>query len=88
MRYAKEYTSLCLLGRGDCVSLLMKVSSRLNNSGAAQAVAPAFASVYTHDRLVNPPNITERPKSVSMALSSLLIRTLSFRRRQSSMCPV
>ena len=68
MMHAKEYMSLFVLSFG--------VSSE-SNSGADQRLGPIFPSVYVHDKLTKPPNITERPKSVSKALPSLLIRTLN-----------
>jgi hypothetical protein len=71
MIHAKEYVSLSVLGCGDGYP---------SNSGAAQAIAPVFPSEYLHDTLVKPPNMTERPKSVSTAFPSLLIRTLCFRK--------
>jgi hypothetical protein len=75
IRHAKEYTSLCGLGLGP---LLQGASG--NNSGAAQPGDPVFASVYVTDKLVKPPNMTERPKSVRTAFSPSSIRTFDLRK--------
>lgn len=72
IRHAKEYTSL---GRLEFCPLLSGESG--NSSGAAQASVPIFTSLYVADNSVKPPNMMERPKSVSTALSSSSIRTLN-----------
>ena len=66
-----------VLAFGGCTSLLRDISSK-NNSGAAQIGIPIFPPVYVHDKLAKPPNMTERPKSLSKALPLSSIRTLRF----------